>query len=57
MLISEGIKSKLSPAKLFTVVASAIVAAVLFWVLPDLVSYARTDGNRIAPRLPLGGYP
>lgn len=57
MLISEGAKSKLSPAKIFTVTASAIVAAVLFWELPNLVTYARQDSRTIVPEHPIGQYP
>lgn len=56
VLISEAAKSRLSPAKILGVAGSAILAAVLFWVLPTLVNYARTDSNIIVPDHPIGGY-
>ncbi|MDR7168989.1 hypothetical protein ACFYU5_33365 [Nocardia aobensis] len=55
LLISEGVKSKLSPGKVLGVAASAIVAAILFWILPTVVNYARVDSNRIVPDQPVGG--
>jgi hypothetical protein len=56
VLISEAAKSKLSPAKILGVAASAVLAAVMFWVLPTLVNYARTDSNIIVPDQPIGSY-
>ncbi|MFC9897810.1 hypothetical protein ACFVMC_29325 [Nocardia sp. NPDC127579] len=56
VLISEAAKSRLSPAKILTVAASAVLAAVLFWVLPSLVNYARSDSGIIVPDHPVGGY-
>lgn len=56
VLIHEAVSSKLSPAKILAVVGSAVLAAVLFWVLPTLVNYARTDSNIIVPDHPIGGY-
>ncbi|MEV5652534.1 hypothetical protein AB0L57_30155 [Nocardia sp. NPDC052254] len=55
LLISEGIKSRLSPTKVLGVAASAILAAILFWILPTVVNYARVDSNRIVPDQPVGG--
>ncbi|ONM46341.1 hypothetical protein [Nocardia donostiensis] len=56
VLISEAAKSKLSPGKVLGVAGSAILAAVLFWMLPTLVNYARSDANTIVPDHPIGGY-
>ncbi|MFD4405522.1 hypothetical protein ACFWPH_22470 [Nocardia sp. NPDC058499] len=55
VLISEAAKSKLSPAKILGVAGSAILAAVLFWMLPTLVNFARADANMIVPDHPVGG--
>ncbi|AHH16392.1 hypothetical protein [Nocardia nova] len=55
LLISEGIKSKLSPTRVLGVAAAAIMAAVLLWILPTMVNYARVDSNRIVPDQPVGG--
>lgn len=56
LLISEGTKSKLSPGRILTVVGSALLAAVLFWILPTLINYARIDGSTVLPDHPIGGY-
>ncbi|MEV0297664.1 hypothetical protein [Nocardia sp. NPDC050710] len=56
VLITESAKSKLSPAKILGVAGSAILAAVMLWMLPTLVNYARTDANLIVPDHPIGGY-
>lgn len=56
VLISEAAKSKLSPGKILGVAGSAILAAVLFWMLPTLVNYARSDVNTIVPDHPVGSY-
>lgn len=56
ILISEATKSKLSPGKVLAVAGSAIVAAVVFWVLPTLVNYARVDSSIIVKDHPVGGY-
>jgi uncharacterized membrane protein len=45
ILISEGAKEKLSPGKVLTVAGSGVLAAVLFWVLPTVINYARQDTN------------
>jgi uncharacterized membrane protein len=50
VLISEGAKEKLSPGKILTVAGSGVLAAVLFWILPTLINYARSDATvEIAP--------
>jgi uncharacterized membrane protein len=54
-LISEGAKEKLSPGKILTVTGSGILAAVMFWVLPTIINYARSDANEIVPNTPVGG--
>ena len=54
LLISEGAKSKLSPGRILTVVGSAVLAAVLFWLLPTLINYARTDTDTVLPNQPIG---
>ncbi|WP_405136703.1 hypothetical protein [Nocardia sp. NBC_01388] len=56
ILISESTKSKLSPGKVLAVAGSAIIAAVVFWILPTLVNYARVDSDTIIPNAPIGGY-
>lgn len=56
VMISETAKSKLSPAKIVGTAGAAILAAVLFWMLPTLVNYARGDANMIVPDHPVGGY-
>ncbi len=56
VLISEAAKSKLSPAKILGVVGSAILAAVLFWMLPTIVNYARSDATSVVPDQPVGRY-
>ncbi|MFJ9370076.1 hypothetical protein ACIRRA_37440 [Nocardia sp. NPDC101769] len=56
ILISEAAKNKLSPSKILTVVGSAIIAALLFWVLPNLIYYARSDTGRIVPDRQIGQY-
>ncbi|MQY28210.1 MULTISPECIES: hypothetical protein [Nocardia] len=56
ILISESAKAKLSPGKVLAVAGSAIVAAVVFWVLPSLVNYARVDATTLVPGQPIGGY-
>ncbi|NKY54008.1 hypothetical protein [Nocardia vermiculata] len=56
ILISEAAKSKLSPTKVLGVVGSAILAAVLFWMLPTLVNYARADATGVVPDQPVGRY-
>lgn len=49
IFIHDAIKSKLSPARMFTVAASAIIAGVLFWVLPGLIEDARQTGSGAVP--------
>ena len=56
VLISEAAKSKLSPAKILGVVGSAVLAAVLFWMLPTIVNYARSDATSVVPDQPVGRY-
>ncbi|NNH69497.1 hypothetical protein HLB23_06380 [Nocardia uniformis] len=56
ILISEGIKSKLSPGKVLAVAGSAILAAVLVWVLPTLINYSRAEVGTVIPDMPVGGY-
>lgn len=56
LLISEGTKSKLAPGRVITVVGSALLAAVLFYILPTLINYARIDGATVLPDHPIGGY-
>lgn len=56
MLLTGSIESRFSPAKVFAIAASAVLAAVLFWILPDLVSYARNDTTSIVPDNPVGVY-
>ncbi|NKY87221.1 hypothetical protein [Nocardia veterana] len=56
ILISESAKSKLSPAKVLGVVGSAILAAVLFWMLPTIINYARSDATSVVPDQPIGRY-
>ncbi|WP_067670641.1 hypothetical protein [Nocardia miyunensis] len=56
ILVSEAAKSKLSPSRIITVTGSALLAAVLFWLLPTLVNYARVDSNSIVPDHPIGSY-
>ncbi|MFE3029260.1 hypothetical protein ACFXO9_30810 [Nocardia tengchongensis] len=56
ILISEAAKAKLSPGKVFAVVGSAVMAAVLFWALPTIINYARVDSSVIVPNAPIGGY-
>ncbi|MEU4314153.1 hypothetical protein [Nocardia sp. NPDC024068] len=55
VLIAEAAKSKLSPGKILGVTGSAVLAAVLFWMLPTLVNYARGDAGMIVPDHPVGG--
>ncbi|MBF6089215.1 hypothetical protein GV794_01420 [Nocardia cyriacigeorgica] len=55
-LISEGAKSKLSPAKVLTVAGSAILAGVLIWLLPTLINHARWEVNTVVPDAPVGAY-
>ncbi|WP_199742759.1 hypothetical protein [Nocardia stercoris] len=47
ILISEAAKSKLSPGKVLAVAGSAIVAAVVFWILPTIVSDATSDSGQV----------
>lgn len=54
ILISEAAKSKLSPAKILTVAGSGLLAAILFWVLPVVIDYARRDVTPIVPAGPIG---
>lgn len=56
ILISESTKNKLSPGKVLAVAGSAIIAAVVFWILPTVVNYARVDSSTIVPDHPIGGY-
>lgn len=56
ILISESAKSKLSPTKVLGVVGSAILAAVLFWMLPTIINYARSDATAVVPDQPVGRY-
>ncbi|GAB2559374.1 hypothetical protein [Nocardia heshunensis] len=56
ILISEAAKNKLSPAKILTVVGSAIIAALLFWALPNLIYFARSDTIKIVPDRQIGPY-
>ncbi|WP_228002926.1 hypothetical protein [Nocardia australiensis] len=56
VLISEAAKSKLSPAKILGVTGSAILAALMFWMLPTLINFARSDATIIVPDNPIGGY-
>src|SRR5690606_1965695 len=55
-LISEGAKSKLTPAKVRTVAGSASLAGVLIWLLPALISHARWEVNAVVPDSPVGAY-
>ncbi|MBF6222697.1 hypothetical protein IU479_31920 [Nocardia abscessus] len=56
VLISEGAKSKLSPARIVVVFGSGLLAGVAIWILPTTINYARTDANLIVPDHPIGGY-
>lgn len=56
VLAVDSIRSRFSPSKVLGIAASALVAAVLFWILPDLVSYARYGSNTIVPNVPIGSY-
>ncbi|MBB5918781.1 putative membrane protein [Nocardia transvalensis] len=56
LLISEGAKSKLSPSRILMVAGSALLAAVLLWILPTLINYARVDANNVVPDHPIGSY-
>ena len=56
VLLSEAAKEKLSPGKILTVTGSGVLAAVMFWILPTLVDYARTDADAIVPNQPIGTY-
>ncbi|MEV6072943.1 hypothetical protein AB0L82_40905 [Nocardia sp. NPDC052001] len=56
ILISEATKNKLSPGKVFAVTGSAIVAAVLFWILPTIINYARVDSGTVVQDYPIGRY-
>ncbi|MGV9411246.1 hypothetical protein ACWDOP_15120 [Nocardia sp. NPDC003693] len=56
ILISESAKSRLSLGKVLAVAASGVVAAVVFWILPTMVNYARVDSGTIVPDHPVGGY-
>ena len=55
-VITEGARSKLSPGKLLGVAASTILAAFIFWTLPSLVNYTRSDSRTVIPDHPIGGY-
>jgi uncharacterized membrane protein (DUF373 family) len=54
VLVTQATKSKLSPGTILTVVGSALLAAVLFWILPTLINYARTDADTVLPNHPIG---
>ncbi|MEV0032792.1 hypothetical protein [Nocardia sp. NPDC050793] len=56
LLISDGAKTKLSPNRIFVVAASALLAAVMIWVTPTLINYARKDANMYVPNYPVGTY-
>ncbi|MBF6301264.1 MULTISPECIES: hypothetical protein [Nocardia] len=56
VVISEGAKSRLSPARIIVVFFSGIMAGVVIWILPTTINYARTDANLIVPDHPVGGY-
>ncbi|WP_067694151.1 hypothetical protein [Nocardia jejuensis] len=56
IMISEATKNKLSPSKVFGITGSAVFAAVLFWVLPTVISYARFDSGSVIPDFPIGKY-
>ncbi|GAB2710154.1 hypothetical protein [Nocardia thraciensis] len=56
IFISEAAKSRLSPGRILVVAATGLLAAVLFWLLPTLVNYARVDSNSVIPDHPIGSY-
>ncbi|RDI54566.1 hypothetical protein [Nocardia mexicana] len=56
IFISEAARSRLSPGRILVVAATGILAAVIFWLLPTLVNYARVDSNSIVPDHPVGSY-
>jgi hypothetical protein len=56
VLIQTAASSKLSPGKILVVAGSALLAGVLFWILPTVINYARTDSNIIVPDHPIGGF-
>ncbi len=56
LIISEGAKSKLSPSRVLVVAGSAVLAAVLLWILPTVINYARVDTNSVVPDHPIGSY-
>ncbi|WP_406231693.1 hypothetical protein [Nocardia sp. NBC_01009] len=55
-LVSVAASSKLSLPKVLGVVGSGIIAVVMFWILPTVVNYARSDANIIVPDHPIGSY-
>lgn len=56
VLFSESIRSRMSPGRIMQVVASSLLAMVLFWTLPTLMNYARTDSRIVVPNAPIGSY-
>ncbi|GEM30812.1 hypothetical protein NN3_18190 [Nocardia neocaledoniensis NBRC 108232] len=56
VLVVEAARSRLSVAKILGVTGAAVLAATLFWILPALINYARSDSNSIVPNFPVGGY-
>ncbi|WP_067721523.1 hypothetical protein [Nocardia yamanashiensis] len=56
ILIAEAAKNKLSPGKVLTVAGSAVLAAVVFWVLPTVINYARDDTKAVIDNHPIGTY-
>ncbi|WP_280264950.1 hypothetical protein [Nocardia wallacei] len=56
IFLSEAARSRLSPGRIIVVAATGLLAAVLFWLLPTLVNYARVDSNAVVPDHPIGSY-
>ncbi|MEU0539036.1 hypothetical protein [Nocardia sp. NPDC005978] len=56
VLIADAAKSRLSPGKMLLTVGSGLLAVVLFWTLPSLINYVRSDSGNIVPNQPIGNY-
>lgn len=56
ILITEAGSSKMSPMKILAVAFSTLMAAAIFWILPTMVNYVRSDVSTVVPDQPVGSY-
>jgi hypothetical protein len=49
LFIPDVAHNRFSPARILSFAASAILAGVVFWLLPDMIHFARTGSRQFVP--------